>query len=132
MKYWPCKTHDRSRNPNTICFTICLFISPDLDGYRAYIDPARPRKYEATALHVHPNIGYPNSTTNFPPTHRPTNQPTDRPTDQPTNQPTNQPTTGTGHHTRYDTLALHARDLDSFGLSVCPIFHRLVLDRPRF
>jgi len=29
-----------------ICFTICLFISPDLEGYRyrAYIDPARPRK----------------------------------------------------------------------------------------
>ena len=25
-------------------FTICLFISPDLDGYRAYIDPARPTK----------------------------------------------------------------------------------------
>ena len=23
-----------------ICFTICLFISPDLDRHRAYIDPA--------------------------------------------------------------------------------------------
>ena len=25
-----------------VCFTICLFISPDFDGYRAYIDSARP------------------------------------------------------------------------------------------
>jgi len=23
-----------------LCSTICLFISPDLDGHRAYIDPA--------------------------------------------------------------------------------------------
>ena len=30
------------RSVPSICFTICLFISPDLDGYRAYIDPARP------------------------------------------------------------------------------------------
>ena len=30
----------------TICFTICLFISPDLDGYRAHrgINPTRPTR----------------------------------------------------------------------------------------
>ena len=30
----------------TICFMICLFISPDLDGYRAPegINPTRPKR----------------------------------------------------------------------------------------
>ena len=58
---------------STICFTICLFISPDLDGHRAqgtknemlsHRDPqkvSRP-KYEATALCSHRSIGYPNPT----------------------------------------------------------------------
>jgi hypothetical protein len=52
-----------------ICFTVCLFISPDLDGYRASLtlrDPENCKvpipKYEAAALHVHLSIGYPNST----------------------------------------------------------------------
>ena len=36
--------------PYAICFTICLCISPDLDGYRApkkSINPERPRKRES-------------------------------------------------------------------------------------
>ena len=58
------------------CFTICLFISPDLDGHRApkmkycplrYLFKVSKPKYEATALHSHPSIGYPNSTNGYTP-----------------------------------------------------------------
>jgi hypothetical protein len=37
MKIQPCEFHDMfvQRDPNLFCFTICLFISPDLDGHRA-------------------------------------------------------------------------------------------------
>ena len=52
------------------CFTVCLFISPDLDGYRVSVtlrDPENCKvpkpKYEAAVLHEHLSIGYPNSST---------------------------------------------------------------------
>ena len=36
-----------------VCFTVCLLISLDLDGYRACIDPARPRKGLETHIRSH-------------------------------------------------------------------------------
>ena len=39
----PSTGYPNSTNGNRYVFTICLFISPDLDGHRAYIDPARPQ-----------------------------------------------------------------------------------------
>ena len=53
-----------------VCFTVCLFISPDLDGYRASLTLRDPEickvptpKYEAAALHEHLSTGYPSLTT---------------------------------------------------------------------
>ena len=68
VRTWTGTGHQKPNN-RQCCFTVCLFISPDLDGYRAELtlrDPENCKvpipKYEATVLHEHLSTGYPNST----------------------------------------------------------------------